>query len=136
MKNRYIVLAVLLFWGCGNHTVGYLMTQDAIYIPDSLVVKLVLDADEDAHRIKFGIPWQSVHIEGVQGTMPIRYRIKKIESNHGGVEFADEFSMTGKGVVELPFDHTVPVGRYEISVVIENEGHRHEIDSTLTVIVI
>ena len=136
MKNRYIVLAVLLCCGCGNHTVGYLMTQDAIYIPDSLVVKSVLDAEEDAHRIKFGIPWQSVHMEGVQGTMPVRYRIRKIESNHGKMGFADEFSMTGKGVVELPFDHTVPVGRYEISVIIENEGHRHELDSMLTMIVI
>lgn len=43
--------------------------------------------------------------------------------------------MYGKGIIELPYDHTVPVGRYVIDLRIENEGYMHDLDSVFTVIV-
>lgn len=52
MKNvtGIIILLVFVFismMGCQDVTVGYLMTSNATYTPDSMVVKAVLDPVED-----------------------------------------------------------------------------------------
>ena len=67
MKNvtGIIILLVFVFismMGCQDVTVGYLMTSNATYTPDSMVVKAVLDPVEDERQIKFEIPWQSAQI--------------------------------------------------------------------------
>lgn len=44
MKNLYLLLVIsLAFVGCHQVSVGFLMTEEAGYNPDSLVVKSVLD---------------------------------------------------------------------------------------------
>ena len=80
-----ILLATLLYGGCQDVKVGYLFTHNAKYNPDSVVFKANLDDanDDDAHRKKFEIPWQSQSLEGVQGTNPIRYSIERIDSEPG-----------------------------------------------------
>lgn len=88
MKNvtGIIILLVFVFismMGCQDVTVGYLMTSNATYTPDSMVVKAVLDPVEDERQIKFEIPWQSAPIEGVQGTFPMVYSIKSVASDNG-----------------------------------------------------
>lgn len=125
----------LLCSRCHEVTVGYLETENAIYAPDSMVVKSLLDTVEDGKRIKFEIPWQSTSIEGIQGTMPIRYAITKVEGENNLPEISGQFRMVRKGVIELPFDHTVPPGRYIVSIEISNEGYTHRLDSVYTVIV-
>lgn len=125
----------LLCSRCHEVTVGYLETENAIYAPDSMVVKSILDTAEDAKRIKFTIPWQSTSIEGVQGTMPIRYSIRQIEGENIRPDITEQFRMIRKGVIELPWNHTVPPGRYVISIRIANEGYTHDLDSVYTVIV-
>lgn len=141
-KSIYLILKLtvfcgilLLFFRCHHVTVGYLETENAVYIPDSMVVKSSLDAVEDENRIKFEIPWQSTSIEGIQGTMPIRYAITKIEGENNLPEISGQFRMVRKGVIELPWDHTVPPGRYIVSIEIFNEGYTHRLDSVYTVIV-
>ena len=49
MKKYIIFLGVmvLIFTICQDITVGYLETRDAVYAPDSMVVKSVLDPVED-----------------------------------------------------------------------------------------
>ena len=129
-----VILSVLFAGvGCQDITVGYLMTRNAKYTPDSLIVKAVLDPVTDARRIQFRIPWQSTAMEGVQGTSPVRYSIRGIGNEHA--ESLSQFRMYGKGIIELPYDHTVPVGRYVIDLRIENEGYMHDLDSVFTVIV-
>ena len=56
-----ILLSALLYSGCKDVKVGYLFTHNAKYNPDSVVFKAYLDEanDDDAHRKKFEIPWQS-----------------------------------------------------------------------------
>lgn len=132
---RVLVISWVLFAGigCQNITVGYLMTRNAKYTPDSMVVKAVLDPVTDARRIQFRIPWQSTGMEGVEGTTPVRYSIRSIGSENAG--FLSQFRMYGKGIIELPYNHTVPVGRYVIDLRIENEGYTHDLDSVFTVIV-
>lgn len=67
MKNvtGIIILLVFVFismMGCQDVTVGYLMTSNATYTPDSMVVKAVLDPVEDERQIKFEIPWAVGHL--------------------------------------------------------------------------
>ena len=45
------------------------------------------------------------------------------------------FQMVRKGVIELPWNHTVPPGRYVISIRVSNEGRSVVKDSVYTVIV-
>lgn len=136
MREVYVLIFGLLLLvqaGCHDVTVGYLETRDAVYQPDSMIVKAELDPDWDARQIEFQIPWQSTSIEGVQGTAPIHYSIKSINSAHP--EVADQFTMQGKGIIELPWNHTVPPGKYVINIRVSNEGYTYDLDSVFTVVV-
>ena len=135
MKEVFIMMGVMLLIvaGCQDITVGYLETRDAVYAPDSMIVKSVLDPVEDARQIEFEIPWQSTSIEGILGTAPIRYSIKNIASEHP--EATGQFEMQGAGIIKLPWNHTVPPGRYVINIRVENEGYTVDLDSMYTVIV-
>lgn len=136
MRKVYIIITGLLLViqaGCHDVTVGYLETRDAVYQPDSMIVKANLDPDEDARQIEFQIPWQSTSIEGILGTAPVRYSILSVESDHP--EVAGQFTMQGKGIIELPWNHTVPPGRYVVNIRVQNEGYTVDLDSIYTVIV-
>ena len=118
-----ILLSALLYGGCKDVKVGYLFTHNAKYNPDSVVFK------------KFEIPWQSQSLEGVQGTNPIRYSIERIDSDHNGPEILSQFSAVQKGIIQLPWNHTVPQGKYIISLRISNEGYSVVLDSMIIVII-
>ena len=135
MKQVVYILFIcgLFAYGCQDITVGYLETRNAVYFPDSMIVKAVLDPDDDAYQIKFKIPWQSGEIEGVEGTNPVKYTIRNVRSEHP--EVVTQFRMSGRGRVELSWDHTVPTGRYVIDMRIANEGHFCDLDSIFTIIV-
>lgn len=137
--NRVILAAIIFFLisGCEKQEIGYLDVTNAAYIPDSVVYKAVLNPDdpEDAHRIKFEIPFQSPAIQQIQGTLPITYSIHRIDCDNGAEDAAGQFSMEGKGKIKLPFNHTVPAGKYIISMDVSNEGHFHTLDSVLTIII-
>lgn len=135
MKEVFIMMGMMLLimTGCQDITVGYLETRDAVYAPDSMIVKSVLDPVEDARQIEFEIPWQSTSIEGILGTAPIRYVIKNIASEHP--EATSQFSMQGAGIIKLPWNHTVPPGRYVFDVEVSNEGYNVVLERIFTVIV-
>ena len=132
-----ILLSALLYSGCKDVKVGYLFTHNAKYNPDSVVFNAYLDEanDDDAHRTKFEIPWQSQSLEGVQGTNPIRYSIERIDSDHNDPEILNQFSAVQKGIIQLPWNHTVPQGKYIISLRISNEGYSVVLDSMIIVII-
>ena len=106
---------------------------NAMYSPDSLVVKAKLDEEEDAYQIEHKIPWQSNEMDGVEGTLPIYFQIRGI--NGGQPEIMNQFSIKPTGVIELPYNHTVPSGRYIIDVKVGNRDHGYTIDSAFTVII-
>lgn len=135
MKEVFIMMGVMLLivTGCQDITVGYLETRDAVYAPDSMIVKSVLDPVEDARQIEFEIPWQSTSIEGILGTAPIKYSIKNIASEHP--DATSQFSMQGAGIIKLPWNHTVPPGRYVFDVEVSNEGYNVVLERIFTVIV-
>ena len=134
MKTVILSLFILLLViGCQKDiAIGYLNAANALYSPDSLVVKAKLDEEEDAYQIEHKIPWQSNEIDGVEGTLPIYFQIWSI--NGGQLEIMNQFTIKPTGVIELPYN-TVPNGRYVLSVKIGNEDHGYTIDSAFTVIV-
>lgn len=135
MKTVILSLFILLLViGCQKDiAIGYLNAANALYSPDSPVVKAKLDEEEDAYQIEHKIPWQSNEIDGVEGTLPIYFQIWSI--NGGQLEIMNQFTIKPTGVIELPYNHTVPNGRYVLSVKIGNEDHGYTIDSAFTVIV-
>lgn len=142
MKNVILLLftvLVLSMIGCQDVTVGYLLTEDVSYDPDTLVVKTVLDDEpggEDYYRSKWGAPWVSTPIEGVEGTIAIYVSIKNITSTSGDPEKLWEvLSVRGDGTFEMPLHHDVPVGRYVISLNFRNEGYSKDVNDCFTIIV-
>ena len=142
MKNVILLLftvLVLSMIGCQDVTVGYLLTEDASYNPDTLVVKIVLDdelGEEDYYRSKWGTPWVSTPIEGVEGTIAIYVSIKNITSTSGDPEkLWKVLSVRGDGTFEIPLYHDVPAGRYVISLNFRNEGYSKDVNDCFTIIV-
>ena len=142
MKNVILLLftvLVLSMIGCQDVTVGYLLTEDASYNPDTLVVKAVLDdelGEEDYYRSKWGAPWVSTPIEGVEGTIAIYVSIKNITSTSGDPEkLWKVLSVRGDGTFEIPLYHDVPAGRYVISLNFRNEGYSKDVNDCFTIIV-
>ena len=142
MKNVILLLftvLVLSMIGCQDVTVGYLLTEDASYNPDTLVVKTVLDdelGEEDYYRSKWGAPWASTPIEGVEGTIAIYVSIKNITSTSGDPEkLWKVLSVRGDGTFEIPLYHDVPAGRYVISLNFRNEGYSKDVNDCFTIIV-
>ena len=142
MKNVILLLftvLVLSMIGCQDVTVGYLLTEDASYNPDTLVVKTVLDdelGEEDYYRSKWGAPWVSTPIEGVERTIAIYVSIKNITSTSGDPEkLWKVLSVRGDGTFEIPLYHDVPAGRYVISLNFRNEGYSKDVNDCFTIIV-
>ena len=142
MKNVILLLFTVLelsMIGCQDVTVGYLLTEDASYNPDTLVVKTVLDdelGEEDYYRSKWGAPWVSTPIEGVEGTIAIYVSIKNITSTSGDPEkLWKVLSVRGDGTFEIPLYHDVPAGRYVISLNFRNEGYSKDVNDCFTIIV-
>ena len=135
MKTVILSLFILLLViGCQKDiAIGYLNAANALYSPDSLVVKAKLDEEEDAYQIEHKIPWQSNEIDGVEGTLPIYFQIWSINGEQP--EIMNQFTIKPTGVIELPCNHTVPNGLYVLSVKIKNQDHDYMIDSAFTVIV-
>ncbi len=137
----WIPVAVMVWFGvsCHDVTVGYLLTEDASYNPDSLVIKSKSSLDEvgeDYIRVKSGQPWVGTSIEGIEGTAPIIVSIKNITSVEGNPEKLREvLSVRGNGVLEIPLQHDVPVGRYVVSLNFKNEGYSRDVDNCFTIIV-
>lgn len=181
MKKTIILalIAVLtcLAGGCQDITIGYLLTEDAGYKPDSMIVKKNLDITpptwgvwdnqeyydlldmgiseeellewgieptfegmggegDDYYRHKWGQPWVSIPIEGIQGTQQIYVSVKEIKTTDGDAnKLAACLTVRGNGVFEVPIEHDVPVGRYVISLNFSNEGYSKDVDNCFTIIV-
>lgn len=93
-------------------------------------------AGEDYLRAKWGQPWVSTPIEGVEGTAQIIVSIKNITSTSGDPDKLWEvLEVRGDGTFEIPLQHDVPAGRYVISLNFSNEGYSKDVNDCFTIIV-
>lgn len=131
-----IFLGCLLFAGlagCSDQEIGYLQTVNAVYVPDRMDIRLVLDEELDAYRIYNVAPWVSPKMQGVIGTNPIRYEIAGIESADGDAEmFRSLLTVRGGGRMEFPLVSDITPGEYRISIRVSNEGHSRVLENIFT----
>lgn len=164
------------FYACHETKIGYLLTEDPEYVPDTMNVygislsdscsfdknpyfELLIEMGFDTAyclskgiepyvqnyyedwkiHVKDGIPWQSSTIQGVQGTPPIRFRVEKAIAADGteNVDILKYFQVRGDGVIYLfNFEpEEIPLGKYRLSIIIENENDSREFADVFTVIV-
>lgn len=115
-------ITTLLPVSCDEVPQGSHETENAVYTPDSIVIKAILDTIIDARIIKFEIPWQSNAIEGVLGTFPMTYKIIDIHSDTDfDLQYAlDLLYVRNNGVIIIPTNHKFPVGKYNMTIAVTN----------------
>ena len=100
MKWILFILSVVYlgFTSCSEKE-GYLITENAIYEPDTMVIHLNPDPELDAIRIEYESPWQSLAMQGYQGTKRIDFSVESVTST-AGVDhvgwWCDELSLQRK----------------------------------------
>ncbi len=138
MKWILFILPVicLCFIACEEKE-GYLRTENAVYEPDTMVVRLVPDPELDAVRIEYESPWQSLAMQGYEGTERIDFTVEAVFSTAGEAaadSFMNELTVSGGGVLHYPFQGKSPAGRYTVSVRLTGPGYSHVVKDAFTFI--
>ncbi|MCR9012520.1 hypothetical protein [Gabonibacter chumensis] len=140
MKMKLIIGSALLLLICSCHqkTIGYLLTEDAGYLPDTMVIRKTLDPQLDSIRIESRAPWVSLAMQGYEGTELIVFSIENITSTAGEEAiryFKENLSIRGAGTMLFPIDNDAVPGRYVISVRLTNPGYTQVVNNAFTFIV-
>lgn len=139
MKNIiYTILFigfVVCLYGCDKTAVGYLKTDNAVYTPDSLVVKAILDPIVDQKQIEKEMPYQSGEIQQVSGTDPKKYSLNAVYADNGFIGAEQQIRIVQKGKIQIEYNHTLPVGIYVLDIEVRNEGYTQVLKSVFKVIV-
>lgn len=132
-----LIAGVLALGGCHDVKVGYLQADKAVYVPDSMFIRLTLDEDLDAYRMHNVAPWVTPKIQGVIGTEPLFYEIERVRASEGADAemFRHLLTIRGGGRMEFPLISDIPKGRYLVSVRIYNEGYSAVVRDAFTFIV-
>ncbi|MDP4206183.1 MAG: hypothetical protein Q8859_09320 [Bacteroidota bacterium] len=124
MKNIILALSafslLVILFAC-DEPKGYLMTDDAKFTPDSMIIHVV-PLKTDVNQYKYATPWYSTAIEGVEGTLPVVYSIADVTTTDGDVESFKQWAQIKEGVgkVYVPLNHKIKPGSYMISVKVSN----------------
>ena len=136
MKRILVFLAVIALCGCRDTKIGYLITDNAEYIPKTMEIPKEIDRTDPKNktRVDNNAPWVTYPMQGVLGTQPINYAIADVEATDGGnaQKFREELVMRGGGMMEVPLDPASPVGTYVVSVRVYNEDHSQILTGAFT----
>lgn len=132
-----LLLVALSFQACEKVKVGYLKTDEAEYVPNQLVIRKTPDPVLDAVRIANNSPWVTIRIQGILGTQPFFYEVAGVNASEGGnaEAFMKEISVRGAGIMELPLYHSVPEGKYTVTLKVRNEGHSAILEEIFTFVI-
>ena len=139
---KQIIITIIAFMAtlsaCHEKTIGYLITENASYDPDTMYVRKTPDPVEDAVRIEYGSPWVSLQLQGYEGTEQIHFSVEAVTSDQGeeaAATFASELTIRGGGALLYPLEnHAVP-GTYSVSIRLTNPGYSKVIENAMTIIV-
>lgn len=139
--KRLIILAiafVAVMEACHEKTIGYLITENATYDPDTMYVRKTPDPVEDAVRIEYGSPWVSLQLQGYEGTEQIHFSVESVTSDQGeaaAATFMSELTIRGGGALMYPLENNAVPGRYKVSIRLTNPGFSQVVKDAMTVIV-
>ena len=139
MKRILFILSVIY---CGlvscDEKEGYLITENAVYDPDTMIVRLTPDPEVDKVRIEYESPWQSLKMQGYEGTERIDFSVESVSSTVGeeaAATFMQELTiLAGGGVMRYPYKGKSPVGRYTVSVRLTGPGYSQVVKDAFTFI--
>ena len=138
MKWILFILSVIYFGfvSCDEKE-GYLITENAVYDPDTMVVRLTPDPELDEVRMEYESPWQTLKMQGYEGTERIDFSVESVIST-AGVEAAatlmQELDISGGGVMRYPYKGKSPAGRYTVSVRLTGPGYSRVVVNAFTFI--
>ena len=140
MRIMTILIGCLLVccFACQEKTIGYLITENAGYEPDSLIIPSTLDPEKDAIRIENKAPWMTFSLQGYEGTAPITFTIESVTSTAGEEQaalFKEELTIRGGGAMFYPLEHKAGAGTYVVSVRLTNEGDILVIENAYTFLI-
>ncbi|MBD8489062.1 hypothetical protein IFO69_09920 [Echinicola sp. CAU 1574] len=143
--KKLIIYALVAFFGfmnsgCSDNLVGYLDTENAEYLPNTMTIRKELDPMVDAIRIQNQAPWVSTKISGVIGTNPLVFSIVDVKSDdvdEAAIEyFFNNVYVQGLGRIYYPINTDTEPGSYTISLGVQNSGdYYHVIEDAMTIIV-
>lgn len=139
--KRLILLAIVFvvaIEACHEKTIGYLITENASYDPDTMYVRKTPDPVLDAVRIEYGSPWVSLQLQGYEGTEQIHFSVESVTSDQGeavAAAFMDELSIRGGGALMFPLENNAKPGTYIVSVRLTNPGYSQVVEDAMTIIV-
>lgn len=139
--KRLVLLAtvfVVALGACHEKTIGYLITENASYDPDTMYVRKTPDPVTDAVRIEYGSPWVSLQLQGYEGTEQIHFSIESVTSDQGeaaAATFMSELTIRGGGALMYPLENNAVPGTYVVSVRLTNDGYSQVVEDAMTIIV-
>ncbi|WP_018339318.1 hypothetical protein [Butyricimonas synergistica] len=141
---KQLILFITLVWtvigvGCHEKTIGFLVTENASYNPDSLYVRKTPDPKLDAIRMETKAPWISTKLQGYEGTEQIYFSVESVTSDQGEEAarvFMKNLAIRGGGALMYPFENDAIPGRYKVSVRLTNPGYTQVIENAFTFIVV
>lgn len=87
-------------------------------------------------RLENHVAYTTSVIDKIQGTAPLIYTIAGTRAEQGDADrFAPYLSVMGGGRIIVEWDEHIPVGRYVISLYVENEGWKDLLADVYTIIV-
>lgn len=141
---KQLILLITLVWAvigvsCHEKTIGFLVTENASYNPDSLYVRKTPDPKLDAIRMETKAPWISTKLQGYEGTEQIYFSVESVTSDQGEEAarvFMKDLDIRGGGALMYPFENNAVPGRYKVSVRLTNPGYSQVIEDAFTFIVV
>ena len=138
---KQLILFITLVWtvigvGCHEKTIGFLVTENASYNPDSLYVRKTPDPKLDAIRMETKAPWISTKLQGYEGTEQIYFSVESVTSDQGEEAarvFMKNLAIRGGGALMYPFENDAIPGRYKVSVRLTNPGYTQVIENAFVV---
>lgn len=132
------IALVVALAACHETTIGYLITENASYDPDTMYVRKTPDPVTDAVRIEYNAPWVSLQLQGYEGTEPIYFSVESVTSDQGeaaAATFMDELTIRGGGALMYPLENNAVPGTYVVSVRLTNNGYSQVVENAMTIIV-
>ena len=129
---------VAVLMACHETTIGYLITENASYDPDTMYVRKTPDPVLDAVRIENNAPWVSLRLQGYEGTEQIHFNVESVTSDQGeaaAATFMSELTIRGGGALMYPLENNAVPGTYVVSVRLTNDGYSQVVEDAMTIIV-
>ena len=139
--RRLVLLAIMfvaVLMACHETTIGYLITENASYDPDTMYVRKTPDPVLDAVRIENNAPWVSLRLQGYEGTEQIHFSVESVTSDQGeaaAATFMSELTIRGGGALMYPLENNAVPGTYVVSVRLTNDGYSQVVEDAMTIIV-